>query len=407
MRLPKPSALRRVLLVHDYAGSRGGAELVMQDMRAELRRRGIDARLMASTVDPTDPEAAPDYPFEGSAGVFRALRETVNPDAVRVARRVVREFDPQVVHLGMFLTQASPAVLPVFSGRAVVWVPNEYRPICPRGTRFLPDGHPCRHPVGKACLEHHCFRVHGLAPRLLQLALLKRWRAAVDLVVSPSRAFADELERHGLHVNVVVPHGTRIPPSPGQPASVPAVLGFAGRLVPEKGVPILLEALALLPPSLAEIRLRIAGDGPDRSMLESLARRLGLRDRVDFLGHVSREDVQRMLASVAVQVVPSVWAEPFGLVVVEAMARGTPVMASATGALSELLDDGRTGYLVPPGDAGALARRLAQVLADPAGLESVRREARRVACDVFSMERVTEQLLSLYAGLLDTSVASR
>ena len=114
-----------------------------------------------------------------------------------------------------------------------------------------------------------------------------------------------------------------------------------------------------------------------------------------------------MLASVAVQVVPSVWAEPFGLVVVEAMARGTPVMASATGALSELLDDGRTGYLVPPGDAGALARRLAQVLADPAGLESVRREARRVACDVFSLERVTDQLLSLYAGLLDTSVASR
>jgi len=402
-----PSGLRRVLLVHDYAGSRGGAELVMQDMRVELRRRGVDARLMASTADPFDRATAPDYGFRGSTGTFRALRETVNPDAVRVARRVVREFDPQVVHLGMILTQASPAVLPAFLGRAVVWVPNEYRPICPRGTRFLPDARPCQHPVGAACLQHRCFRVHGLAPRLLQLALFRHWRAVVDLVVSPSRAFADELERHGVPVDAVVPHGVRIHPWAGEPASVPAILGFAGRLVPEKGAHILLEALALLPSSLAQVRLRIAGDGPDRSMLESLARRLGLGDRVEFLGHVSREDVQRILASVAVQVVPSVWAEPFGLVVVEAMSRGTPVMASATGALSELVDDGRTGYLVPPGDAGALARRLAQVLSDPAGLESVRREARRVVCDVFSMERVMDRFLGLYAGLLDSPAAQR
>jgi glycosyltransferase involved in cell wall biosynthesis len=399
--------VRRVLLLHDYAGLRGGAEVVMQDMRAALRRRGIDARLMASTADPAGEATAADHTFQGSTGAFRALRETVNPDAVRVVREVVRRFDPQIVHLGMILTQASPAILPILKGRAVVWAPNEYRAICPSGSRFLPDHQPCSYPAGRACLRNRCFRAHGLVPRLLQLALLRHWRPIVDLVVCPSRAFADELERHGVSVDAIVPNGIRIQPLVEQPASVPAFLGFAGRLVPEKGTHILIEALSLLPRSLAHVRLRIAGDGPERASLEGLARKLGLGDRVEFLGHLTREDVERWLATATVHVVPSLWAEPFGLVAIEAMARGTPVMVSAAGALPELVEEGRTGYVVAPGDAGALARRLAEVMADPASLASVRREARRVACETFSIERTVDRFLALYAGLVNPAVATR
>ena len=379
----------------------------MQDMRAALRQRGIDARLMASTADPADEATAADYTFRGSTGALRALRETFNPDAVRVARRVMHTFDPQIVHLGMILTQASPAILPVLEGRAVVWAPSEYRAICPRGSRFLPNGRPCSDPAGRACLRNRCFRPHGLAPRLLQLTLLRHWRQVVDLVVSPSRAFADELERYGVPVDAVVPNGVRIQPLSGQPASVPAFLGFAGRLVPEKGTHVLLEALALLPPSLAQVRLRIAGDGPDRANLESLARNLGIGGRVEFLGHLSREEMERCLTGATVQVVPSIWAEPFGLVAIEAMARGTPVVVSGAGALRELVEEGRTGYLVPPGDARALAGRLAEVLAHPDGLASVRREARRVVSEAFSIEHAVDRFLDLYERVLNPAVATR
>ena len=142
--------LERVLLIHDYAGTRGGAELVIQDLRTALRNRGIDARLMASTADPFDQGSAPDYPFRGSTGNLRALRETVNLDAVRVARRTVREFAPQVVHLGMILTQASPAILPVVKSQPVILNVTEFRLVCPKGTRSLPDGRLCPHPVGRA-----------------------------------------------------------------------------------------------------------------------------------------------------------------------------------------------------------------------------------------------------------------
>jgi glycosyltransferase involved in cell wall biosynthesis len=395
-----PPILQRVLLVHDYAGSRGGAELVIQDLRASLRSRGIDARLLASTADAFEQDTAPDYPFRGSTGTFRSLRETINPDAVRVARRVIREFAPQVVHLGMLLTQASPAILPVFRGRAVLWMPNEFRPICPKGTRFLPDGRPCSHPVGLACLQEGCLRIRGLAPRLVQLSLLRRWQGIVKSVVSPSRAFADVLERHGVPVDAVVPHGVTVPPFRRRPRGE-LLLGFAGRLVPEKGVHVLLDALAQLPPHLSRVRLWIAGEGPARDMLEDRTRRLGLADRVEFLGHVPREELQRRFDAVTVQVVPSLWLEPYGLVTVEAMARGTPVVASAVGATPELIEDGRTGYLVPPDDPAALGRRLADVLGDPAGWERVAEAAWRVASGTFAMDRVTDRLIALYHDLLN------
>lgn len=390
--------IERVLLVHDYAGERGGAELVIQDMRRALRRRGVDARLMASDADPWDAATAPDFPFRGSTGDARALRETLNPSAVRAARRAVREFAPQVVHYGMFLTQASPAVLPALVGRPAVWAVNEYRSICPKGTRLLPGGTRCSHLPGRACLTEGCFRLRGIVPRLVQLQLLRHWRSLVDLVVAPSRAFADELARFGVRVDEIIPHAA-VSLSEVPVAVTPGLVGFAGRLVPEKGAQVLLEAIPLLPGSLGSVRLRLVGDGPARSALEAQARSLGILERVEFVGHVTRDRVQRELAGAAVQVVPSLWAEPFGLVTVEAMVRGTPVIVSATGAGAELVRDGETGFLVPPGDHASLARCLAEVLADPARLARVARAAQGEA-GRFSIEGIVERFLRLYAGLL-------
>jgi glycosyltransferase involved in cell wall biosynthesis len=113
------------------------------------------------------------------------------------------------------------------------------------------------------------------------------------------------------------------------------------------------------------------------------------------------------MAETTVQVVPSVWCEPFGLVAVEAMARGTTVVVSAAGALPEIVDDGRTGYVVPTGDASALARRLADLLQGGAGHTRVRHEARRVASETFDIDRVVDLFVGYYSALLTRSAAAR
>ncbi len=395
---------KRVLIVHDYAGSRGGAEIVVQDLRRALVERDIDARVLASDADGRNPEPRPEYVFRGSTGRMRALRETANPSLVLAARRALQRFDPDIVHLHMFLTQVSPLILPLVRRRCVIWTPHEFRPICPKGTRLLTSGKQCEERVGRACLREGCFSVGGLAPRLVQLSLLGRWRSAVDRVISPSRSFARQLLRHGISCNVVIPHPVRIPAVTRSLDRTPRI-GYAGRLVPEKGVDVLIRAMARLKGAAGEAQLVILGEGPERPGLAKLAGELGLTERVRFKGRVPHDDVDRELRTAWIQVVPSIWAEPFGLVTVEAMARGTAVVASSIGAQPEIVQHERTGILVPEGDPSSLATAIQELLENRERVEQMGDLGRERAREVYAIGPITDRLLDLYSDALESSAA--
>ncbi|MEO0913564.1 MAG: glycosyltransferase family 4 protein, partial [Pseudomonadota bacterium] len=134
---------------------------------------------------------------------------------------------------------------------------------------------------------------------------------------------------------------------------------FIGRLAAVKGVPVLLEALRDVP----EVALTLIGDGPERAALEAEAGPLG--DRVTFLGYRSQAEVAEALAEVDLLVLPS-FAEGVPVVLMEAMAAGLPVISSRVAGIPELVEDGVSGLLLPPGDAAALAEALRALAADPA-----------------------------------------
>jgi glycosyltransferase involved in cell wall biosynthesis len=140
---------------------------------------------------------------------------------------------------------------------------------------------------------------------------------------------------------------------------------FTGRLAAVKGLPILLEALARLAAQHPQLELALAGDGPDRAALEAQAARLGVADRVRFLGYRSSEQVRALLQDTDVFVLPS-FAEGVPVVLMEAMASGVPVVATRVAGVTELVEDGVSGFVVPPGDVGALVASIASLLADPA-----------------------------------------
>lgn len=128
------------------------------------------------------------------------------------------------------------------------------------------------------------------------------------------------------------------------------VLVFAGRLGPQKALGIALEAVAAVP----HVTLVVAGDGPDRATLEARATDLGLEGRARFLGSVARDQVSRLFGAADASVLSSAW-ENFPHTVVEALAVGCPVIATAVGGVPEVVRDGENGLLVPPNDVAALA----------------------------------------------------
>lgn len=189
--------------------------------------------------------------------------------------------------------------------------------------------------------------------------------------------------------------GRRREPPRGEEAA--SVVVAVGALTPEKDHVTLLRAIATLRHRLPAARLVIVGDGPERAGLADLARRLGIADRVRFEG--AQDEAGAFIRHGHVLAQPS-RREALGTAALEAMALGTPVVASATGGLAELLGGG-AGLLVPPGDAGALAHALERALTDPPLRRALVHEARARAAG-YDAPKVAEQVAEVYRSALRT-----
>jgi glycosyltransferase involved in cell wall biosynthesis len=163
-------------------------------------------------------------------------------------------------------------------------------------------------------------------------------------------------------------------------------LAFAGRLMAAKALDVALEALALV----SEARLAIVGDGPDRAELERQRDALGLDGRVRFIGGLSREGVLRVFKAADAVLLSSRW-ENFPHVIVEALAVGTPVVATSVGGVPEVVRDGENGLLVPAGDAEALAEAIRRMLGDDA-LRGRLAAAAAPSVEAYSSERLLGQI---------------
>lgn len=386
----------KILLLHDYGTASGGAELQMLSLRQDLSDRGHQVRLFASDAIPVAGHAqlADDTCF-GTTSRLQVLSQTANPSAYWRLRRVLREFQPDVVHIRMFMWQLSPLILPLLRSRPCIYQTAVYKAICPAGTKVLPDGDPCQVSPGRVCLSGGCLTPQTWAALMVQHQLWQRWRGAIDRVVALSQGMKAQLEQAGISPVEVIYNG--VPVRDPRPAlSDPPTAVFAGRLVPEKGVDVLLKAFAGARSQVPTAHLLIAGQGPEAESLKALSHHLGLEDSVTWLGHVTRPELEAHFDRAWVQAVPSQWEEPFGNVTTEAMMRGTAVVASAVGAQPEILGGDRTGFLVHPSDVEGWGDRLTRLLQNQELAEAMGRAGRDRALAKFSEASRTDQFLALY-----------
>lgn len=244
-------------------------------------------------------------------------------------------------------------------------------------------------------------RLGGVLERLTTGWALRRSRG---VVVNSQRA-RQALMRRGLARVHYVPNGIDLDAAqPAEEAPSPAAtrrIVAVGRLSREKGYPHLLEAVAQVRDLCPPVELVIAGEGPDREALEVSARRLGVAERVRFAGHV--DSIYPLLRGAEAFVLPSLH-EGMPNALMEAMAAGRPLVATAVDGVLDLVTDGEEALLVPPGDGAALARALRTILTDPALADRLGRRAReRIAAFDFSvslraMEAVYDGVLTPKAG---------
>ena len=232
--------------------------------------------------------------------------------------------------------------------------------------------------------------------------------ARMDAVVATSARAASHLERP----STVIPHGvdTRaFRPAPDRAGSRAALglapglwVGCFGRIRPQKGTDVLVEALLALMPGRPDLRALIVGRADDAGFAASLRERIaeaGLSERFRWAEGLSWESLARHYAAMDLYVAPQRW-EGFGLTPLEAMASGVPVVATTVGAFPDLVRDGETGRLVPPGDAKALAAAMAPMLDDASRREAMGRAARAHVEARHAIEAEARALEAIYRRLL-------
>jgi glycosyltransferase involved in cell wall biosynthesis len=188
----------------------------------------------------------------------------------------------------------------------------------------------------------------------------------------------------------------------GAPSSYDGVhprLLCVGRLIPIKGHIVLFRAFAEARRQIPDLRLDIAGRGPLEPALRALVKELEVDDAIRFLGYVA--PVQRAIEDAAIVVVPSM-GEGFGMVALEAMERARPVIAAEIGGLGELVEEGVTGLLVPPGEAAPLAQAIVQLAGDLPRAAEMGEAGRRRALDQFLQERCTDRTELVYRDKLES-----
>lgn len=339
----------------------GGLEVLTAELALEVAARGVDVHILAPEPGPGSYRGLPVHRIPSRDAEAYRSPEAIAERLLRPIREVKRTVKPDIVHLNG-LEQIG--WLHLFTQRA--WpVPTVLTLHGAWGSEADKLAAQLFETVDRiaVCSEHIGRRVRSFAPHLAQRTVAA-WNAL---------------------------------PPPSEPVSqmpVEPTLLMLGRLAPEKGLDLGLEAYAILRQEFPDLRLVLAGEGALRAELE---RRVKGWEGVCFLGAVTREAVPATLNRATLVMMPS-RVEGFGLTALEAAWMARPVVAAAVGGLPEVVLDGVTGLLVPPEDPRALAGAVGSLLRDPRRLEALGLEARR-RVGRFGWEEYVQRYLDLYREL--------
>lgn len=360
----------RIAYVISTRGTGGGGEKLLAALVRQGHARGYEQLVLNPFANDSAPQLAELFhPVAYTPFPWRRVSRTLQ--FRRAVGSTIKEFKPDIVHVFLFHASVLMASM-ARPGEAQLLVTHLY---------------------GEGIRLHSQAFVHYQ---------LDKWAARrFDMIIAISRSVQSYLvQNYGYPSERVrcIPLGWEGPPLPGNPEPRPPTVVCVGNLRPEKGHAVLVTAFSEVVRSVPDARLVFVGAGQLHSQLLEQVEALGLHGRVEFVGavptawpHLARADVFAL---------PSL-SEAFGIAVAEAMAAGLPVVASAVGAIPELVEPGVTGELFPPGNHHSLARHLVRLLLDDE-LRATMGRAGREAAERVRMERTVQRNFQVYEELLSS-----
>ena len=373
----------KILIIHNHYQIRGGEDAVFENECALLENGGHSVVRY---------EVSNDEIPAGFAKCLTFFKTIWNAQSARGIRELIRREKPEIAHFHNTLHLVSPAAYWACKaeGVPVVQTLHNFR-LCCLNVCLMTRGAICEDCVGKnpwRGVRKKCYRdsyAQSLAiwAMLTFHRLIGTYRNKIDAYIAltefgKQKMIEAGLPAHKIHIKSnVCPAGadkiTESSASESANETERATILFVGRLSPEKGLRVLLDAWRLCQDRLPRnARLIIAGAGPDRAALEPAA-----PPSVSFAGRLTQSQVLELMRGASAIACPSIWYETFGMSILEASSCALPAIASNLGAFAELIEDNKTGYLFPAGDAAALSDALTRIFKNPVQARAAGEAARR------------------------------
>lgn len=397
----------KVIAVHNFyrASAPSGENVVFEQERDLLTEHGHEVKTFT-----TSNEEIVELGY-----AQQALAALEVPWSVRLYRRfraLLRDFRPQIVHFHSVFPRPSPSVLWACKREGIpsVMTIHNFRIACANGLLFR-DGHVCEDCLGGTTwsgIRHGCYTSSVLRTVPIALTIeahrrMRTWHRTVDRFITMTEFGKAKAVEMGIPPDRirVKPHFLSRAPAPSQSERTgPPV--FIGRLSVEKGVRTLLAAWK----NLKGVPLIIVGDGPLKGEVERAS--VNASGSIQLRGLITRDQCLATLSQAPFLVVPSVWYETFGLVLMEAFACGTPVVASRLGVMAEMVRERETGILFSPGSAEDLAQKVRWLLEQPETCRHMGEAARREFEARYTQGKNYRTLMQIYeevAGIVDRQEA--
>ncbi|MCL6480456.1 MAG: glycosyltransferase family 4 protein [Firmicutes bacterium] len=390
--------MRVLIYTHAFAPRVGGVETFVMLLAQGLSQQA-DMTVTVATPTPADG-------FDDRSLGFRVVRQP----SLATLWRLLGEADIVQLAGPVFL----PLALALLRRKVTIVEHHGYQACCPNGLLFY-------EPMKTCCPGHFQARHYGMclhcnaaagwltSARMLLLTFPRRWlckRVTRNVPISHHVLVRLALPRSQvIYYGIPKPAEREVEVNDTRGVNGSPVIGYVGRLVQEKGIPVLVEAARQLAARGCEFRLCLVGDGPERASLEAAIEQAGLSNRAQITGFLQGPELQNAVHALDVVVLPSILEETAGLAAIEQMMRGRVVVASAIGGLGEIVEGG--GVKFPPGDAAALAACLEGLLADPSRWREIGHRARALALQRHQQERMVADYAELYRTCLAGSVARK
>jgi glycosyltransferase involved in cell wall biosynthesis len=393
----------RILFIHNRYRQEGGEDVALE----------LEVRLLQQKGHVVNTLIFDNERITGFIGkIEHGMHAFYNRHSARLTERAIREFQPEIVHVHNVFFTASPSVIRVAAnhGLPVVLTLHNYRLICANAL-LLRNNQVCDLCVRKIFpldgIRYKCYHGSAAETGLVTAVtgmhkVLRTWQKKVDAYITltqfaRSRFLASSIagpdDRFRLLPNFIFDPGI------GEPAQKRKdFFLFVGRLSREKGVHVLLEAFAGMPGS----RLVVIGDGPERKEMEEDYRSAA---NILFTGWKPKSDVLQSLKECKALLFPSIWYEGLPFTIIEAFAVGTPVLASAIGAMQELIQDGVNGYHFIPGNSEAVKAAIVRFEAQPQANALMYENARETWSKYYGPDSHYAGLMAIYKSVLTHKTA--